>query len=112
MSNLQTVIAGIYDLNDLNDLKKVFDAASDRQKSLRKRDAAVAVSTLAVGDQVKLRDISPKYLNGATVEVTGINGSTIHVKKIDGVTDPKSAMRIGNYGRVPASCVSKIEEQS
>lgn len=104
MSTLQTVIAGIYEIDSMDDLNRVWDAAKDRQKSLRARDAAVAASSIKVGDKVRLKDISPKFLCGAVVEVTKIDGKTISVKP-NNETHWRASERLSHGGRVPASCV-------
>lgn len=104
MSNLQTVVAGIYEIDSLDDMERVWDAAKARQKELRDRASAVNAASIKVGDKVRLRDISPKYLNGNVVEVTRIDGKTIGVKSID-ETGFQARNRLGHAARVPASCV-------
>ena len=104
MSNLQTVVAGIYEIDSLDDMERVWDAAKARQKELRDRASRINAASIKVGDKVRLRDISPKYLNGAIVEVTKIEGKKVGVKPIE-ETNFQARNRLGMGGRVPAACV-------
>ena len=66
------------------------------------RDRFNAVS-VKIGDTGTLEGISPRYLNGCPVRVTGKNRNTLDVIAIEGATT-RQRERMGLGGRVPAGC--------
>ena len=98
MSIIASIINGDHD----NDLESISNAVHERRKITRQTDTAIAMVNIKVGDTVILKNLSPKYVNGAEAEVVDKKRTKLVVK----LKEP-----IGKFGtlpmKVPASCVDK-----
>lgn len=81
MTTLQDVIAFIASEADADDISRIHGATKQRTRTLRDIRAAA----VKIGSEVKITDISPKYLSGMRGEVTEINGkhATVLLTKDD-----------------------------
>lgn len=70
-TTLQDVLSFIADKADRDDTDRIFAAARARTKALNAVDAAA----VKIGVDVELGGLSPKYLNGLSGTVKGIDGS-------------------------------------
>jgi hypothetical protein len=95
---IASIINGEYD----DDIDRIFRALRSRENEIRRRAAQVNLITLTPGTRVRLKDLSPKYLNGLTGVVKASRGARITVE-LDTNTD-----RFGKIVRPPASCVEAI----
>lgn len=89
-------------------LDVVSKALQNRRKTLTEMDALTNLSTIYVGDRVKLVKISPKFLAGLPGTITNIEGETFSVE-LDFTPPRKGNSR--QYSRnlkVSATCVEKI----
>lgn len=89
-----------------SDMDRIMGAWKTRRKTL----AAENLATVKVGDRVRLAGLSPKFLNGATGVVTGINQTTVAFK-VDDTAPQRVKDRLGapwQDARVPAGCVEVI----
>lgn len=82
---------------DAEDLAKITTAAEARRKAL--------TSQIAVGDFVELTDVSPRYLEGTVVEVTGRRNSKLVVKAVAG---PQIARAKARFGDAPFTAATSI----
>ena len=92
---IQDIYSGAYD----DDLDEIVKAISERRKIISLQRAVDNLSTLAIGDRVKLTNISPKYMNNRPATIIGFDGRKI---KVD------MGMRIGKYAQVltvDSSCI-------
>lgn len=85
-----------------SEVQLLYGLLRERQKTLRSIAAATAAATIKVGDKVRLRGISPKYLNGATGTVVPGGGAAKFLVQLD--------QAIGKFPAalpltVPASCL-------
>ncbi len=81
---------------DADDLVRIEAAVAARRKAL--------TSQIAVGDFVELTDVSPRYLEGTVVEVTGRRNSKLLVKADAGPQIHKARARFGEspFGASPS----------
>lgn len=98
---------------DLSDALQVIRQANERElatlsatlevrrKYIRQMKAINNLSSMYVGDSVRLTDIRPKYLAGASGEITEMTGEYITVKLTPPIRSRYSVV-------VPAQCVEKI----
>ena len=94
------ILAGEWD----DHLAGLFEAYRARKKAQRSERAEFAAATVRIGDRGTLDGISPKYLNGCPVEVTGKNAKTLDVVAIEEGSTLRQKERLRFGGRVPASC--------
>lgn len=73
---------------DADELGRIEAAVAARRKAL--------TSQVGVGDFVELTDISPRYLEGTVVEVTGRRNSKLLVKAVAGPQVHKARARLGD----------------
>jgi hypothetical protein len=108
MTTLQDVLAFI-GTADENEITAVFETARARSKGLRTIRAAEAKATLRPGDRVRLTNLRPQYVNGATGTVadTGGVGGKVLVTLDDNV-DGRVRARFGPSIRVPASALLAV----
>jgi hypothetical protein len=83
-------------------LQSLEDAIKSRHKIVRNQSAAKNVLSIKVGDEVTLKGLSPKYLNGALVTVIGKSDNKFVVQ-----VPISTSMRkwSGSTPTVPAACV-------
>lgn len=79
------------------DLKSIFNAYSSAHKLNREREKAVALASVRVGMEGKLKNIRPKSYIGRKVVVTKVNRSRIEVKETGDGYRPVFT--------VPANCI-------
>ena len=93
---------------DMVECETAFNALKARQRTLRSIEADVAISSLPVGTVVRLKGLSPKYLNGSIGTITKLDRGKF-VVEIDPerTHDPRVVGRMRN-ARVPAQCVETI----
>jgi hypothetical protein len=110
--NIREVIEFIYDETDEQDITNIFNACKSRKRVLGQCRAA----QVRVDQQVRVVNISPKYLNGLTGKVEFLSGSRCDIQ-----LDERSKARIAitRHGRaggllsgVPTSCIVPQEETS
>lgn len=83
------------------EMDKVLDQISD---AIRLRKQFLTLS-LTVGDEVRLLDVSPRYLSGQLAVVTGFKTSRIVVELKNPPVNSKWERSI----RVPRTCVEKVQ---
>ena len=88
------------------EIKVVFDACNARRRTIQSIQAGANVVSLNIGEEVRLKGLSPKYLNGAICKITKINGTKFSVDYVSG-GDPRAAMKL-RHATVPASCVEAV----
>lgn len=76
------------------ELDRLFAAARERRKMNLSVAAAETMASLAVGDTVEVKGVSPKYLNGTRGTVAAI-GQKVKVRCDLATTAPRAAMRLG-----------------
>jgi hypothetical protein len=83
-------------------LQSLEDAIKSRHKIVRNQSAAKNVLSIKVGDEVTLKGLSPKYLNGALVTVIEKNKDKFVVQ-----IPISTSMRkwSGSTPTVPAACL-------
>lgn len=87
-----------------NDLDLLSDAIRTRRKGVGSVVAANALVDIAVGSTVRLKGLSPKYVNGLTAKVTGKGRSRFEVV----LDNPPAGGRFHGTVRVPANCVEVV----
>jgi hypothetical protein len=86
------------------DLDLIETACRQRRKLLRGADAAVTMATIKVDDTVRIKDISPKYLRGATAKVTRKRQTKLEIQ----LDEHHGRYRAGQYLVIPSSCVEIV----
>jgi len=100
-----TIIAAIINGEVDDDLDRVNEAVRSRRKELRAREAHINLLTLKPGTRVRLKGLSPKYLNGLEGEIIvdpvgGRRGKARLAVKMD-----EPVRKYGSIIRPPAGCV-------
>lgn len=96
-----SVIAAIVNGEVDDSLDRIRQAIKDRENTI----ASVALYTLDVGDRVRLKGLSPKYLNGLTgTIVSRPRGNS----KRFGVKLDTPHPRFGSTVRPPVQCVEAV----
>ena len=91
------------------EVRALFSAGNARIKHTRALNAAANAATLAVGDEVELTGLKPKYLNGLRGTIDAKAGQSFEVK-----LDDDSRLLAGRYVRfnglitVPASALKAV----
>jgi len=82
-------------------------AARARRKEIDRKAGALLKASVRIGQRVRLKGLSPKYLNGNIAEVveTSGRGRRVAVK----LTTDVGRYRAGMSVRCPASCLEIIE---
>lgn len=99
MSLIAEILGGSHD----NSLRDIISAARQRTKLVEASNTAVKMFDLKVGDKVRLKDLSPKYMNGVECVITGKKRTKFEVK-----LDQPVGRFSGTGLTVPASCVEKV----
>jgi hypothetical protein len=105
MSLLEEIVLGKHDDN----LEKIANAITQRRKARQNKVASLNMVSLKKGDQVILKSLSPKSINGTKCEVVRKNRTRIVVKTLEpsfGVG--RGNLVVGELLTVPASCLEKI----
>lgn len=89
---------------DSNQIDAIWSLCRNRTKVLRANAEAIASATLKVGDKVRLRGLSPKYLNGAVGMIAGRAGDKFEVT----LDAPRGKFRAGLPYRVPGSALEAV----
>jgi len=85
-----------------SELEAILEAVHQRRKLMRGASKAVAMVSLKIGDKVRLKGLSPKYVNGSTAKIVDKKRTKLVV-----VLDTP----VGRFkGRVtvPADCLEKV----
>jgi hypothetical protein len=101
MIDASEILQGEYD----NDLERIETACRQRRKLLRGAAAAVTMASVNVGDTVRIKDIRPKYLIGATAEVTRKRRTKLEIK----FDATHRRYRAGTTVIIPSSCVEIVQ---
>lgn len=72
---IEDILNGKHD----DELDEIYQAIRDRESVVRKKDAKVMMHKVEVGDKVRLKDLTPKRINGKVVEVVGKKRTRIAV---------------------------------
>lgn len=76
MTNFSDVLSYIGAQATSAEIRQLFDVGNDRIKVLRKIEAAQTACAVVPGEtKAKIKDIRPKYLNGLTGTVTGVENA-------------------------------------
>lgn len=86
------------------EVRLLFDAGKRRTKTIRENTAAANAATLKVGDRVRTKGLSPKYLSGLPATVTRVDRTKISVE----VDEGEDTGRYGRFFTVPASALEAI----
>jgi hypothetical protein len=97
---LDSIRSGEQDAN----LDTLSEAVRDRIKGTRAVNAANSLMEIAIGQPVRLKDLSPKYVNGLTAKVVGKGRSRFQVV----LDSPPAGGRFNGTVTVPATCVEAI----
>jgi hypothetical protein len=102
MSKMNAFTDSIIDGKWDDALQSLEDAIKSRHSILRNQDAAKNVLSIKVGDEVTLKGLSPKYLNGALVTVIEKRNDKFRVQ-----IPISTSMRkwSGSTPTVPAACL-------
>lgn len=102
MSVPANFIAGIVNGEYDDSLTRIRQAIRDREKTIGNTN----LYTLNVGQRVRLKALSPKYLNGLEGEITALprGGSKRFAVKLDRPTH-----RFGSTVNPPAACLEAID---
>ena len=76
MSILTEILTGDHDAQ----LDAIVDAVKQRRKASRNAAATINLASIAVGDRVVLKDVSPKYMIGQTATVVDKRRTKIEVR--------------------------------
>lgn len=74
------------------ELEEISEALMDRRTKLRTAHRNRILSTIKVGDRVRLRNVKPLYLNGIAGTVSGMKGNKYRVD-LDRPCDPRALKR-------------------
>ena len=100
MIDANEILQGKHD----GDLDLLETACRQRRKLLRGATAAVTMATIKIGDTVRIKDISPKYLIGATAKVTGKRQTKLEIQ----FEKSHRRYRAGIAIVIPSSCVEIV----
>ena len=109
MSDYATLLSYVATSATEAEVRGLFEVANQRLKTLRTTTAAENLASLQKDQVVRLSGLKPKYLNGLTGTVQGIEGSRVRVK-----LDDISALTAGRYVGfdhtllAPASCLTLV----
>lgn len=92
------IITGSYD----EGLDMLQEAINLRRKAVRAQARDINLTSFKVGDNVRLKGLSPKYLNGTVATITGKKNTRFVVEL---PTSPSLRKWSGSKPTVPASCV-------
>jgi len=98
MSIAKDIILGKHDA----EITQIINAVRERQKLIRSANTAVNISEIEIGSKVKLKNISPKYMNGERATIIG-KKRTKFTAKLDVPTD-----RFPGIFTISASCVDPV----
>ncbi len=90
------------------ELDLVMEACNARHKAVKATETLSAMTTLKVGDKVRLLGLSPKYANGATGFITVAHGPAMLVALEDNIVSAKARQRFGPVVTVPAGSLEKV----
>lgn len=117
-TNLTDVLTFIADKASADDLERIWNAARNRQKTLR----AVRAAAVQVGQDVVLDGLSPRQLNGLTGTVVSISKASGQVRLDEASTRRLRAARLTRVHvpdnvtehvlHVPLSCCLPRGEQT
>jgi hypothetical protein len=82
---------------DSDELNRIEDAIKARRRAL--------TASIKVGDYLELHDVSPKFLAGTIVEVTGFRKTRILVKPVAGANLARAIERFGAHGTAAQSAI-------
>jgi hypothetical protein len=93
-----------------DNISDLFTILNDRLKTVRRQTAAIVAATTKVGDRVRLTEIRPKSLSGATGTVVPapVYASRRRSKQTLFVELDTKPYNRGKTVEVPASCVKVI----
>lgn len=110
---IEEIVTGKWD----DDLERLDEAIRARRKEERRKQAEINRLTLLPGARVRLKNLSPKYLNGLEGEVVeqqhgrkkGLRVKFVEPEDIFMRSQHRqAAQRFGSSVRVPASCVEPV----
>lgn len=105
---VEAILDGKYD----DDLDTIQGALKDRWTISRAIRDKKALAQINVGDEVRTKNLSPKYLNGALAKVTEgpANSRSTRVSiKFQEPVNPRIVKRYGTMPvRVPVGCLEKV----
>ena len=111
MTTWGDIVTAIQDGSVDDDLEALAEVVRLRRKELHDREARINQFTLKPGARVRLKGLSPKYLNGLEGEIVvdplgqSRRGKSRLAVKLD---RPELAGRYGSIVRPPANCVEAI----
>lgn len=109
MSDYATLLSYVATSASEAEVRGLFEVANQRLKTLRTTTAAENLASLQKDQTVRLQGLKPKYLNGLTGTVQGIEGNRVRVKLDD--VSAITAKRYVNFDHTllaPASAVTLI----
>lgn len=86
------------------DLDLIETACRQRRKLIRSATAAVTMAAVKVGDTVRIKEISPKYMVGMSAEVMRKRQTKLEIK----LNESRRRYRAGQFVVVPSSCVEVV----
>ncbi len=96
---IKDILQGKYD----DQLQDILDAVTERQKLKRNVNNAVAMSTINIGDKVRLKELRPKYINGEKAKVVKKYRTKFGIR-----LDKGTVGKFSGVIKCPASCLEKI----
>lgn len=104
MTHDQDILTQIYN-GDFDDRLDLLGAAVKARRSLlRASGNIIAIAALDIGDAVRLKNISPKYMVGKTAVIVGKGRSRFQVR----VDNPPTNGKFGGIVTVPATSVERV----
>lgn len=95
------IIIGTHD----EGLDMLQDAINRRRKAVRAQARDINLTSFKVGDKVRLKGLSPKYLNGTVATITGKKSTRFVVQM---PLSPNLRKWSGSTPTVPAGCVESV----
>lgn len=94
------VLEGKYD----DDLERIEAVCRERRLFLRAVQSATTMVAVQIGNRVRIKNISPKYLVGATAKVTGKRRTKLEIE----FEETRRRFFKGTTCIIPSSCVEII----
>ncbi|MHC4297987.1 MAG: hypothetical protein ACYS7Y_11840 [Planctomycetota bacterium] len=101
MLDTTAILEGKYD----SDLERIEAVCRERRLFLRAVKSATTMASVQVGNRVKIKNISPKYLSGATAIVTGKRRTKLEIE----LEKTHRRFHAGTPLIIPSSCVEIIQ---
>jgi len=104
---LDKVCALIYRATD-EEMKEILEAYNDRRRQLYDARERQALSSIKIGDTVRVISGRPRYLIGTRATVIGRQGRNFRIRLAPNC-DPRALRRFGPQPLCPATMLQKVD---